>query len=87
LRGIALEFGSYIVKVIERHFGSAEWQRDHETFGKDSFPLRWQDKIIFPYQWCMKRIFDGPGDDVWFKFKALVLDATPPNNGMQRTRK
>jgi len=87
LQGIALEFGVYIVKVIERHFGPAEWMRDHESLGKDTFPLQWRGSTIFPFQWCMKRIFDGPGDDVWLKFKTLVLDAAPPNNGMQRTRR
>lgn len=86
LQGIALEFGAYIVKVIERHFGSAEWQRDHESFGKDTFPLQWRGSTLFPFQWCMKRLLDGPGDDVWLKFKVLVLDAEPPNNGFNRTR-
>lgn len=85
LQGIALEFGSYIVKVVERHFGSAEWERDHDSFGKDSFPLQWRGATLFPFQWCMKRIFDGPEDNVWLKFKVLVLDAAPFSKGTDPT--
>jgi hypothetical protein len=74
LQGIALEFGAYIVKVIEQHFGPAEWERDDPSFGKDTFPLRWRDTTIFPVGWCLKRILNGPGDDVWSKFQTLVLN-------------
>jgi hypothetical protein len=74
VQGIALEFGAYIVKVIERHFGPVDWQRDDPTFGEDTFPLHWSNSTIYPYSWCLKRILDGPGDDVWFKFQAIVLN-------------
>ena len=73
LQGIALEFGAYIVKIIERHFGPAEWLRDDATMGKDTFPLRWRETTLFPVAWCGKRIFDGPADDIVSKFDALVL--------------
>ena len=75
LFGIALEFGAYFVKLIERNFGPINWTRDHADFGQDSFPLEWRGRTLFPVAWCMKRIIDGPGDDVWLKFKVLVLDA------------
>jgi hypothetical protein len=73
LYGIALEFGAYLVAVIERHFGPAVWERDHPEFGKDAFPLRWRDSTLFPVEWCMKRMIDGPGDNVWSKFQVLVV--------------
>jgi hypothetical protein len=72
LHGIALEFGAYIVKIIERHFGPAEWLRDDPSMGKDTFPLQWRGTTLFPVAWCGKRIFDGPADDIVFKFDALV---------------
>ncbi len=72
LRGLALEFGAYIVAVIERHYGPTKWERDNPEFGDDSFPLRWRDSTIFPVAWCMKRIIDGPGDDVWCKFDVII---------------
>ena len=74
LQGIAMEFGAYIVKVIEQHFGPADWQRDDESLGVDTFPLQWRGSTLFPIGWCLKRILDGAGDDVWFKFEALVLN-------------
>jgi hypothetical protein len=73
LNGVALEFAAYIVTVIDTHFGPAEWQRDHPTMGEGTFPCHWRGKDLFPYAWCQKRIFDGPGDDVWSKFETLVL--------------
>ena len=74
LQGIALEFAAYIVKVIESNFQRGFWSRDHRTFGPDTFPYAWQNTEIFPFGWCLKRIIDGPQDDVWSKFQALVLN-------------
>ena len=74
LHGIALEFAAYIVTVIQKHFGPAEWKRDCKIMGKDSFPLYWRDSKLYPYGWCIKRIFDGPGDSVLSKFKTLVTE-------------
>ena len=76
LQGIALEFAAYIVRVIEQHFGPVDWQRDHPSFGEDSFPLYWKGKTLFPVGWCLKRMLDGDGDDVWCKFETLVIAAT-----------
>jgi hypothetical protein len=73
MNGVALEFAAYIVKVIESNFEKGDLSRDHPELGKDTFPYRWKGKELFPYAWCQKRIFDGPGDDVWAKFKTLVL--------------
>jgi len=74
LRGVALEFAAYLVSVVERHHGSVDWKRDHETIGKDSFPLHWNATTLFPYGWCLKRIFDGPGGDIVSKWQVCVLD-------------
>jgi hypothetical protein len=78
LNGVALEFAAYIVTVIQRHFGPAEWERDCQSFGQDAFPLHWRGGSVYPYSWCQKRIFDGPADDVWFKFQAIVLGKAQP---------
>lgn len=73
LNGVALEFAAYIIKVIEKNFEPGEWNRNHPTFGPDTFPYKWYDVELFPYSWGLKRIFDGSGDDVWVKFKALIV--------------
>ncbi len=74
IEGIALEFAAYIITVIERNLLLGKWQRDSEL-GKDTFPYDLgNNNYIFPYAWCQKRIFDGDEDNVWQKFKTLVLD-------------
>jgi len=83
LYGVALEFGSYLAKVIELHFGPIQWTRDHPDFVKDSLPLTWRGGAIFPVSWCLKRIIDGPSEDIWSKFQVLVLDRdTQDTSGM-----
>jgi hypothetical protein len=73
--GVALGFGAYIVKVIERHFGPVKWRRDDPISGlKETFPLAWQGDQIYPVGWCLKRILNGPEDDVWCKFRAIVMN-------------
>jgi hypothetical protein len=75
LDGVALELAAYIVAVVERNFGPADWQRDDPSFGVDSFPMQWRGRTLYPYAWCQKRLLDGAGDDVWAKFQTLVIDA------------
>ena len=73
LHGIALEFAAYIICVIEQHSTPGIWKRNHSEFGEETFPYDWNNKTIFPYEWCMKRVHDGKGDNVWNKFKAIVM--------------
>jgi hypothetical protein len=73
LRGLALEFAAYLIGVIERNFGAGTWRRDHEHLGPETFPYEWRGADLFPYGWCLKRILDGPQDDVWAKFQTLVV--------------
>jgi hypothetical protein len=75
IQGIALELAAYIISVIEKNIIIGEWERDSKEFGEDTFPYNLgSGNIIFPYIWCQKRIYDGSGEDIWSKFKALVLD-------------
>lgn len=73
LFGIALELGAYLATVLERHHGPIQWKRDHPEIGKESFPLDWNGTTLFPVGWCLKRMMDGPGDDVVSKWQVLVL--------------
>lgn len=74
LNGIALEFGAYIAATIQRNSGEGVLERDHPEFGEAAFPFHYSGGTIFPYMWCVKRIFDGDGDNVWFKYQVLVLE-------------
>jgi hypothetical protein len=88
LQGLALEFGAYLVSVLEKHRGPVIWKRDHPDFGEDAFPLEWRGTTLFPVGWCLKRIVDGPGDDIVSKWKALILnrDGEPAGNGRRDTQ-
>ena len=73
LNGVAIEFAFYIITVIEKNFEKGKAERNTEDFGENSFPFYWRDKTLFPYSWCQKRIFNGAEDNVWVKYKTLVL--------------
>jgi hypothetical protein len=73
IHGIALEFGAYLISVIERNFGKGTWRRDHPEMGSETFPYEWNGTVLFPYSWCLKRLVDGPADDVQMKFQTFVV--------------
>lgn len=74
IKGMALEFAAYIITVIEKNITIGKWERNSTDFGKDTFPYDLGDgNIIYPYAWCLKRIYDGEGENVYSKLCALVL--------------
>ncbi|MFL5329054.1 MAG: hypothetical protein ACJ8C4_09065 [Gemmataceae bacterium] len=79
LHGIALSFAAYIGEVIRQKGLGGKWSRDHPTLGENSFPFAWNGSELLLYGWCEKRIFDGPGDNVWSKYNAFVLNRVSPN--------
>ncbi len=74
LFGLALMLAAYIGEVIRKKGLGGTWARNHPDFGEDSFPFHWRGGHLFLYGWCLKRILDGSGDNVWFKYQCLVLD-------------
>jgi len=72
--GLAMMFGAYLGEVIRKKGFGGTWGCDHPQMGEDTFPFYWRDHTLFLYAWCAKRIFDGDGDDVVFKYKALILE-------------
>ena len=76
--GIAIEFGAYIVRVVEKNDPTARWERNHPGMGEDSFPLFIGASAVFPVSWCYKRLLDGPGDDVWTKYQLFILKNEKP---------
>lgn len=70
---VALAFTAYIIAVIEKNTTPGVWETGHPDFGIGTFPYYWQGGTIFIYPWCMKRIVDGPQDDIWAKYQLIVL--------------
>jgi len=71
LHGIALEFGFYIVTVLEKQFGEGELGQNHPEIGENTFPFTILGITVFPYAWVLKQIHDGDQDNVWAKYQAL----------------
>lgn len=71
MEGCAMFYGAYLVSVFERIFGDGTWESNHPEIGDHTYPFYIMDITIFPIEWCRKRIFNGPADDVHFKFQAL----------------
>jgi hypothetical protein len=69
---IARGCGAYIVKVFERNLGPATWSREASSDDNDTFPLQWRGTTLFPVEWCMRRITEGPAENVWDKFQSAV---------------
>tara|TARA_R110000868_G_C10590272_1_gene739497 strand:+ start:110 stop:529 length:420 start_codon:yes stop_codon:yes gene_type:complete len=74
LNGLAYMFGFYIIDVIEKNHGKGRIERNHPDFGENVFPFYWNGGTLFPLAWCQKRIFDGDGDNVEFKYRISVLE-------------
>jgi hypothetical protein len=79
-------WGAYVGEVL-RAVRGGQWIQTGRTdgpggkprFGED-FGLQWgsSGEVSLPIAWCIKRIVNGPEDDVWNKFQVLGLGRTVP---------
>jgi hypothetical protein len=73
---LAKRYGAYVGETIRRRFGGY-WSRDHAAAGRGSFPLRVEGRDVFPVAWCLKRVANGPEDNVWNKYQLGVAAPLP----------
>lgn len=72
IHGLSIMYGAYLGEVLKKSKGIGRWEKDHPTFGKNSFPFYWNEKdCAFPVSWCFKRIANGPEENVVHKFKVF----------------
>jgi hypothetical protein len=71
--GMAIIYGFYIGECIRRNHGGT-WASDHSVAGEKSFPFTHAGGDSFPTGWARKRIENGPEDNVWHKYRVLVID-------------
>ena len=64
-------YGAYIGEVIRRTEPGARWERDDPVMGEKAYPIIWGGGNSYPMGWCIKRIENGPEDNVWIKYKVL----------------
>ena len=67
----SMAYGAYLGEVIKRSEPGAYWEADHPVAGEKSYPLYWKGGVSYPWGWCLKRILNGPEDNVWRKYLAL----------------
>jgi hypothetical protein len=73
-------FGAYLGEVICRNHGGAWGEESNEEAQLFSFPVKFGKDVVFPANWCYKRLENGPEDNIWLKYKYFVLGQT---NGME----
>ena len=65
-------YGAYIGEVMRRNIGG-EWMLDDKfSPGRKIVSLRVGHLQTFPTSKVLKRILDGPGDDVWFYYRVFI---------------
>jgi len=69
--GLGSAYGAYIGEVIRRSEADARWERDDTVGGEKSYPIIWGGGHSCPMAWCYHRIVNGPGDNIWIKYRAL----------------
>ena len=81
LNRLKLKWGGYVGEVIKR-LRKAEWQLDSKIAGPGSLPVVYEKSgESFPVMWCLKRIVNGPEDNVWDKFNLLVVNRDSEPSG------
>lgn len=72
--GLAMCYASYIIEVIEKANGKGELRHPEAFYKDDVFPLFLGGKLIMPYNWVIKKIFDGGNDNIVRTYKAINFD-------------
>ena len=75
MSGMAMMYGMYIGECIRRNHGGT-WGVDHEAGGPKSYPFRHRSDS-FPTAWAYRRIVNGAEDNVWMKYRILVIEDRP----------
>jgi hypothetical protein len=70
VKGLGSAYGAYIGEVIRRSEPSARWERD-DKLGEKTYPIIWGSGHSYPMAWCIRRILNGPEDNVWMKYRVL----------------
>jgi hypothetical protein len=61
----------YLGEIIARKIGRGEWQENTPLPNVISLCIG-EKNWIFPFSWCLKRVEDGIGDAIEFKYKVII---------------
>jgi hypothetical protein len=76
----AIVDGAFVGEAIRRTHGGF-WLEKSDLPGGGVFPLNIGGRINFPVTWCLKRLVNGPEDNVYDKYVFLVLRRTNEFHG------
>ena len=63
-----------IAGEVVKRLKEGNWEKEDSPGGGGSLSVVWDGTAFFPCRWCGKRILDGPDDNIWAKFRFLILD-------------
>lgn len=68
----ALKYAAHIVTVLEKNYGKGTWHDEDPKHAESSYGFMLQGVTIFPVGWCLKRILDGPTEDITAKLRVCT---------------
>lgn len=77
--GLAMCYAAYIIEVIERAHGKGELRRTDPTNEDVVFALYIDKKLIFPYNWVIKKIIDGGSDNIFRTYSMITFNKKNKN--------
>jgi len=72
--------GAFVGEAIRRTHGGM-WLEESEIPNAGLFPLQLDTGTIYPINWCIKRLANGPEDNIYQKYSFLVLKRTNEFHG------
>jgi hypothetical protein len=73
---VGRRYGAYVGEVLRRKWGG-RWEQNHPHVGPNTYPLHLPETDAFPMAWCVKRLMNGPEDNVWNKVQRAFLNQGP----------
>ncbi|PTY00842.1 hypothetical protein DB346_14630 [Verrucomicrobia bacterium LW23] len=68
----ALQYAAYVVTVLEKNYGKGVWSDEDPHHAESSYGFHLQGITIFPVGLCLKRIIDGPKEDIAARLRACT---------------
>ena len=73
--------GAFIGEAIRRTHGGRWLERAPDLPDAGGYPLQVGTSTIWPVNWCLKRLVNGPEDNTYDKYVYLILKRTNDVNG------
>ena len=72
--------GAFVGEAIRRSHGGT-WMETSDLPNAGAYPLKVGETTIYPINWCLKRLVNGPEDNVYHKYVFAILERTNEISG------